>query len=177
MVYGAHKAMVEIALETATRRGDIDGISLRPGGIVARTGQGAGLKSAFLSEVFWAVAESRDITLPVSETGETWLASVRNVAGNFLHAALNRDLGPPMTSPRSLTLPMTRVTFGDLVAALKAAFPQSTSTVSFAQDDDIMGLFGRAQELALGDALAAGYVSDPDLHSLIQNALQTGDAS
>lgn len=171
MIYGAHKAMAEIAVETATRRGEIDGISLRPGGIVARKGDGAGLKSAFLSRLFWAVREGTDISLPVSPDGTTWLASVGNVAANFMQAALMPDLGPH----RSLTLPMLDVQFGDLVTALQAALPDSPSQINYAQKNNIMSLFGHAQPLVFEHSLAAGLRPDGDLASLIQNALKHED--
>lgn len=171
MIYGSHKAMAEIALETATRRGEIDGISLRPGGIVARAGDGAGLKSAFLSQIFWAMSEGRDITLPVAPEGQTSLSSVGNVAANFIHAAMAPELG----AHRSLTLPMTTLRFDDLVQGLQTAFPNSKSNVTFAPDPETMRLFGAARPLAVADSLAAGFVPDRDLASLIKDALKYGD--
>lgn len=171
MVYGGHKAMAEIALDTATRRREIDGIALRPGGIVARAGSGAGLKSAFLSRMFWAIRDGRDIVLPVSEDGETSLSSVGNVAANFLHAAKAPDLG----AERCLTLPMTTVRFGDLVDALRKAFPNSRSKVTFDPDPDTMRLFGQAVPLAVENSLEAGFAPDRSLATLIENALNHGD--
>lgn len=168
LVYGGHKAMVEIALETATRRGEVDGISLRPGGIVARADDGTGLKSAFLSDMFHALSEGRDITLPVSADAKNLLSSVGNVAANFIHAALTPDLG----SERSLTLPMTTLRFGDLADA----FAHSPSKVTFAPDPDTMRLFGSAKPVDVTHALAAGFTADSDLPSLIKNALNHGES-
>ncbi|MBZ0129148.1 MAG: NAD-dependent epimerase/dehydratase family protein [Rhodobacteraceae bacterium] len=170
MVYGAQKAMAEIAIETATRRGEIDGISLRPGGIVARRGLDAALRSAFLSQVFWAVHDGKDITLPVSPKAATWLCSAINVATNFMHAALAQRLGPV----RSLTLPMLRCEFAELVTGLHKAFPDSASQVDFAPDADIMRIFGQAQHLDFSDSLAAGFKPDNGLDSLIHDAMSQG---
>ena len=171
MVYGAHKAMVEIALETATRRGEIDALSLRPGGIVARPDAGEALRSAFMSRVFWAVARGQSMTLPVSAQAQTWMASAPVVAGQFVHAALMADPGPV----RSLTLPMTRCSFGALVDALRAAFPESRAVIDFAPEADMMALFGHAQPLDFSPALSAGFRPDADLAALVTAALQTGD--
>ncbi|MGH1416629.1 MAG: NAD-dependent epimerase/dehydratase family protein [Pelagimonas sp.] len=171
MVYGAHKAMVEVAIETATRRGEIDGISLRPGGIVARRDQNTGLKSAFLSQVFWAVAEGVDYELPVSQEAQTWLSSVHNVAAQFSQAALAASLGPA----RSLTLPMQKCQFKALVEALKARFPSSRSTVTFVPEAETMRLFGQAQPLDFTLARAAGFTPDADLAALICAALYNGE--
>lgn len=167
MIYGSHKAMAEIAIETATRRGEVDGISLRPGGIVARANDATSLKSAFLSQMFWSLHEGRDITLPVTADTKTLLSSVANVAANFIHAALASTLG----DHRSLTLPMTMLRFGDL----PRAFPESSSKVTFAPDPEMMRLFGRARPVDVNDALTAGFIPDPDLQSLIKNALYHGD--
>ncbi|SMY09343.1 NAD-dependent epimerase/dehydratase family protein [Flavimaricola marinus] len=171
MVYGAHKAMVELAIESATRRGEIDGISLRPGGIVARAVTDASLKSAFLSRLFWAFADGTDITLPVAPNAQTWLASVRNVATNFIHGATASDLG----GCRSVTLPMIRCRFDHLVAALRESHPQSNISVKYAPQADIMRLFGQAQDLSFKDAITAGFKADKDLPSLIHDALQFGE--
>ena len=173
MVYGAHKAMVEIALETATRRGEIDAVSLRPGGIVARTDAGAALRSAFISQVFWAVARGDAMTLPVTAEAKTWMTSVPVVAAQFVHAALMADPGPV----RSLTLPMTRCSFGALVAALKAAVPGSRAAIGFVPEAGMMALFGQAQPLDFSPALRAGFRPDADLAALVAAALQTGDSA
>jgi nucleoside-diphosphate-sugar epimerase len=173
MVYGAHKAMVEIALETATRRGDLDGVALRPGGIVARPRGAVALKSAFLSDVFHAIRDGRDITLPVTPEAETWLASVQTVAGQFVQAALVADPGPV----RSLTLPMTRVRIADLVAAIRAACPASAAKVRFDPDAQMMRLFGRAGPLAMEGALALGLRADADLAALVRAAFAVGDTA
>lgn len=166
LIYGCHKAMAEIALETASRRGEVDGISLRPGGIVARSDDAISLKSVFLSRMFWSLSEGRDITLPVTANAKTQLSSVTNVAANFIHAALCPTLG----DQRSLTLPMTTLRIGDL----PDAFTDSPSKVTFAPDPDMMRLFGSARPADVTNALAAGFVADSDMQSLIQNALYHG---
>lgn len=171
MTYGARKAMVEIALETATRRGDLDGISLRPGGIVARRDVNPALKSAFLSQLFHAFAAGEDLTLPVSADSRTWIASVQTVATQFSHAAT----APVLGEARSITLPMANCRFGDLVDALRAAFPESQSAISYAPDPEIMQLFGQAQPLSYADGIAAGLHPDANLTALIQAALYHGE--
>lgn len=171
MIYGAHKARVEIALEEASAQGRIDAISLRPGGIVARPRQATTLKSAFLSDMFWAVRDGVDMIVPVSATATTALASVRVVAEQFLKTCLIPDLG----AQRSLTLPMLRVTFGDLLAALHAAFPDSPSQVTFAPDATMMRLFGQAPDYDFHAADKLGLCPDRDVATLITNALQIED--
>lgn len=51
--YGAHKLAAEILLADAARRGVVQTVSIRLPGVVARPGDGAGLMSAFMSQLFW----------------------------------------------------------------------------------------------------------------------------
>lgn len=167
MVYGAHKLMIEVALSHYTRRGWLDGISLRPSGVMARDGADAGLKSAFMSRLFWCVARGEDITLPVDEDSRTWLTSIETVAANFLHAALLPDLGPS----RALTLPALSLTFGELVAALRRRFPASPSRVTFAPDPALVALFGTYPRLETAGADALGFHRDTDADALVRAAM------
>lgn len=169
MLYGAHKAMVETLLETYTRRDWIDAISLRPAGIVARDGVDAALKSAFLSQLFWALRRGEDITLPVSASARSWFASAQAVAGDVLHAALD-DPGPV----RSLTLPALSLTMSELIAALRRRYPESPSRVTFAPEPEAMTLFGAFPMLDTTTAEAAGYIGDADPDALVAAAMIQG---
>jgi nucleoside-diphosphate-sugar epimerase len=166
LLYGAQKAMVETLLSTFAQRGWLDGVALRPAGIVARDGADAGLKTAFLSRVFYAVQRGDDITLPVAPDGTTWLASVDKVARNFAHAALLPDLG----ARRVLTLPALSVRFDALVAALQERFAHSRAQVIYAPDPAIMAAFGRHPPLLTPAAEALGLVRDADVAALVRAA-------
>jgi nucleoside-diphosphate-sugar epimerase len=120
LVYAMHKRMVEIALETAIRRGDIDRVALRIAGVVARPDLTHGLKSAFLSNLFHAMRQGRDFTMPVAPEGRSLIASVRAVATALLHAATTD--GVPGNG-RSLLLPALSARFSDLEVALRQHFP------------------------------------------------------
>lgn len=167
MLYGAQKLMIEVALSNYAARGWLDAISLRPSGVMARDGADAALKSAFMSRLFWTVARNEDIALPVSPESRTWLASVGNVARNFVHAALIPEIGPVT----AMTLPALSLTFGDLVDALRRRFPQSTSTVSYAPDPEMTALFGSYPHLETAAADALGFTRDRDADALISQSM------
>lgn len=167
MVYGAQKLMMEVALSHFANRGWLDGISLRPSGVMARDGADAGLKSAFMSRLFWCVARGEDIVLPVAEDSRSWLTSIDTVARNFVHAALLPRLG----TQRALTLPALSLTFGELVAALQQRFPHSPSRVSFAPDPALVALFGSYPRLETAAADALGFSRDADAHALVRSAM------
>jgi len=167
MVYGAQKVMLEVALSNFAKRGWLDAVSLRPSGVMARDGADAALKSAFISRLFYCVKRGEDIVLPVAPDSQTWLASVQNVAGNFVHAALLPELG----TNRAFTLPALAMTYGELVEALMRRFPDSPSTVSFDPDPDTIALFGSSPKLITETADSLGFARDADADALVASAL------
>jgi D-erythronate 2-dehydrogenase len=167
MVYGAQKLMMEIALSNFAARGWLDGVSVRPAGVMARDGADSGLKTAFMSRLFWCVKRGEDITLPVAPENRTWMASVETVARNFIHAALLPEIG----ATRAFTLPALSLTFGELAAALKRRFPESPSKVTFAPDPEIVALFGSYPALETATADRLGFRRDDDPDALVRNAL------
>lgn len=167
MVYGAQKLMMEVALSNFAAKGWLDAVSLRPSGVMARDGADAGLKSAFMSRLFWCVKRGEDITLPVAEDSRTWLTSVETVADNFIHGAMCPDLG----ATRAFTLPALSATFGELVAALRRRFPDSPSRITFAPDPEIVALFGSYPGLITETADRLGFARDADADALVANAM------
>ena len=100
MTYGAHKAMTELALADASRRGTLDAVTVRLPGIVARPLTKNGLKSAFLSNAFHLLAAGEAFISPVSEQATMWLMSVQQCAANLAK-------GATPVSYTHLTLPTT----------------------------------------------------------------------
>ncbi len=167
MVYGAQKLMMEVALSNFARRGWLDGISLRPSGVMARDGSDAALQTAFMSRLFWSVKRGEDITLPVAPESRTWMTSIEIVARNFVHAAMLPELGPT----RALTLPALSLTFGELVDALRRRFPESPSKIAFEPNAEIVSLFGGYPGLETATADALGFQRDASVDALVANAL------
>jgi D-erythronate 2-dehydrogenase len=173
LTYAMHKHMAEVALETATRRGDLDGIALRLPGVVPRPGDGAGLKSAFLSDLFHAMRAGRGICLPVAREGRTWLASPGAVAAGLIHAAC---LPPGRAGAvRAFALPALSPRFGDLVAALRAAWPDAPPPL-WKPDAAIMAGFGAFGDLHPASAIRLGFPADQSLSDLIAEANRLGGA-
>ena len=167
LYYGAQKLMMEIALSNFAARGRLDGVSLRPAGVVARDDAGAGLRSAFMSRLFWAVKRGEDVTLPVAPESRAWFASVETVARNFILAAKMPDLGPN----RAFTLPALSLRFDALLEALQRRFPHSRSRVTFAPDPDTVAVFGSYPRLTTETADRLGFGRDTDADALVENAL------
>ena len=168
MLYGAQKVMIEVALSNAARRGWLDAVSLRPAGVMARDGADSALKSAFMSRLFYCVKRGEDISLPIAPDSRTWLASVDNVARNFVHAALLPDLG----DNRAFTLPALALSYADLVQALRRRFPDSPSKIAFHPNPETVALFGDAPDLITHTADTLGFSQDQDADALVRDAME-----
>lgn len=168
MVYGAQKLMMEVALSNFARKGWLDGVSLRPSGVMARDGADAALKSAFMSRLFWCVRRGEDIVLPVAPESRTWFTSIDAVARNFVHGAMLPEIGPD----RAFTLPALGVTFGALVEALRKRFPDSPSRIDFAPDPEIVSLFGSYPKLETPIADRLGFIRDKSPDALVASAYE-----
>ena len=165
LTYGAHKLMVETALADAVRRGDVNGVALRFPGVVARPGDGAGLRSAFMNTIFHAMAESRDQILPVRPEATLWLMSVRVAAENLLHAAFGDISGAERAV---LTLPVVRTSMENLVGTIRKA-TNSRSRIRWQPDAMLETLFGAYPELDARRAEAGGFRSDGTLQRLVDH--------
>ncbi|MEO7786317.1 MAG: NAD-dependent epimerase/dehydratase family protein [Sphingomicrobium sp.] len=161
--YGTHKAMVEYYLADLTRRGVVDARSVRPAGIVARPREAfAGFATAWMSDLFHAAAERREIAIPARADAHIWLQSVDTVADNIIHAALMPADG--LAAHRAWTLPATVVRLDGLVEAL------GRRTGEAMRVDYRGGPFDQPP-LDASDALNVGFVSDGDTDALVETVL------
>jgi nucleoside-diphosphate-sugar epimerase len=161
--YGAQKLAVEVMVADYSRRGFIDGCSLRLPGIVARPPAPSGLTSAFMSEVMWAAAERRPVTLPVGPDAVCWWMSVASAVDALLHAASLPGQG------RIWLPPVLRMNIAELVGALADRF--GPVDVTYTPDPAVEARFGRQPPLHADKALAAGFRDDGDVGALIKAAL------
>ena len=167
MTYGGHKLMVETALANLTRLGRIEGVALRLPGLVARPRDGAGLKSAFMSEVFHALAAGQPYVLPIGAEATMWILSVRAAARALIHAATI-----PAVPPVALTLPALRVTAGALVDEIARQADVDPGLARFAPDPILQAQFGALPPLVTPAADALGFRHDGDLVRLVATTLE-----
>jgi D-erythronate 2-dehydrogenase len=170
--YGAHKLAGEFLVADATRKGWVQGCSLRLPGVVARPGDGAGLMSAFMSQLFWKLAAGQAITLPVSAQGVAWWISAKACVDNLLHAA---SLGDDQWNPqRMVQMPALRLTMAQVVDGLAARFGEDRrQLVSYAPEALIERLFASYPPLHTPFAQSLGFDHDGDVNRLITHALTT----
>ena len=116
--YGTQKAIGELLVADMSRKGFIDGRSLRLPTIVVRPGKPNRAASSFASGIIREPLAGIDSTCPVAPTTRMWLQSPRAVIDNFLvgHEARADQL----PRPRSINVPGISVAVGDMVEALRS---------------------------------------------------------
>ncbi|MEZ2354395.1 NAD-dependent epimerase/dehydratase family protein [Caballeronia sp. RCC_10] len=168
--YGAHKLMGEVLVANASRLGWIQGCSLRLPGVVARPGDGSGLMSAFMSQLFWRLAAGEPLTVPVSPEGVAWWISVGACVDNLLHAAIV-DV-ERFNARRAYQMPVLRLTVSEVVDALATRFGSDRKTlVTYLPDPFIERLFATYPPLLTPEAEALGLRHDGDVDELITRAM------
>jgi len=173
MSYGAQKLIAEILLADYARRGLIDGISIRLPGIVARPRQASGHLSAYLSNIFHALAAHENFVCPVSAKSASWFMSRSRCIDNLLHAACVREQD---LTRRSFTLPALHLSMEELVDALDRRFGNGTrDLVSYVPNADLEAQFGAYPPLHTPIADGLGFKHDGDAAHLVRNVLPEGD--
>ena len=169
MLYGAHKLMMESWIATQTRRGAIAGVSLRLPGIVARPKSSSGMKSAFLSDLFHALRDGEDFTIPMSQDATTWLCSVKTAAKNIAIAATgtaNKNL-----EDTAILMPCQRVKVQELEQEIRRQLGSSPSRVQYSIDKELQSIFGEHPEVQTLKAQRMGFVADTNLKNLVKAVL------
>lgn len=174
MTYGAHKLACEVLLRDYTRRGLLDGRSLRLPGIVARPRTSSGLVSAFMSEVLHALRAGESVSVPVGPAATAWWMSARRCAQNLLHAAameVGDTLGAP--GPRAWPMPVLRLSMADVVRTLSQVYAvDGDQLVRYAPQPSVEAVFGRYPRLDDSAARALGMRDDGSATALVRRALE-----
>jgi len=115
--YGTQKNICELLISDYSRKGFLDGISLRLPTICVRPGKPNKAASGFFSNIMREPLAGHEAVLPVSESVMHWHASPRAAVEFMRHAATidTAKVGPR----RALTMPGLAVTVGEQIAALK----------------------------------------------------------
>ncbi len=171
LVYGGHKAMMEIAVAMLSNRNAIDGVTIRLPGILARPKGPSGLKSSFMSDLFHALKAGEDFTCPTRPQAMIWAQSVSQCARNFVHAIDCDSSRMPPT--RAVTLPSQHVSMGDLASEIARQCGTTADRVNWRPDRLLEAAFGAYPPLTTPAARKAGFADDGTLANLVTSALKT----
>ncbi len=165
--YGVQKAMGELLVADYSRRGFIDGISLRLPTICVRPGLPNRAASGFYSGILREPLNGQPAVLPVPETMRHWFASPRAAIG-FLVRAAELDAAA-LEGVRSLTLPGISATVADQIAALRRlAGDRAVALIERRPDpaiEAIVGTWPKAFDAARARAL--GFVPDAGIDAIL----------
>jgi nucleoside-diphosphate-sugar epimerase len=170
--YGTQKAIGELLVADMSRKGFIDGRSLRLPTIVVRPGKPNKAASSFASGIMREPLAGVDAICPVAAHTRMWIQSPRAVIGNFLvgHDAEASRL--PTT--RAINVPGICVGVGDMVDALRrVAGDDVASRVRWEYDaaiDRIVSTWPARFDAAAGRAL--GMRADDDFESIVRAHLE-----
>lgn len=170
MSYGTHKLIAEAVIADVTRRGLIEGVALRLPGIVARPPRGTGHVSAYMSDIFHALAGGRAFTSPVSRASTSWFMSRQRVVDNLIHAAEipGSEIGPR----RAFNLPALRLSIGELVDALSVEFGvDGNALMRYEPKPEVEAQFGAYPPIYTPLADRLGFRHDGDARALVRRSL------
>lgn len=116
--YGAEKLMCEILINDFTRRGLIDGFSLRFPTISVRPGKPSQAASSFISGIIREPLAGKECIVPVKDRSfPSWVCSPKTLIANLLHAlTLPGDALP--SHKRTVNAPGLSATIQDMLDAL-----------------------------------------------------------
>ena len=137
--YGTQKVIGEYLLSDYSRKGFVDGRSLRLPTIVVRAGRPNAAASSFASGIIREPLNGEISECPVAPETGVWLLSPRRVVEAFVHA---HDLpAAAWGSNRVVNLPGITASVGEMVAALKkVAGARAAERVAFKPDARIQAI-------------------------------------
>ena len=138
--YGAQKAAAELILADASRRGFLDGVTLRLPTVIVRPGRPNRAASSFFSAIVREPLLGLETELPVADDFAAWFCSPRRATDWLLHAAAIDSM--PLGLDRSLSPPGISATVGALIDALEAVQPGASRLIKRAADPAIAAIVG-----------------------------------
>lgn len=166
--YGAQKAICELMLTDFSRKGFVDGMSLRLPTICVRPGKANLAASSFFSGIIREPLNGQQAILPVPDTVRHWHASPQAAARFLTHAAtLNTGL---LEGRRALNLPGVSCTVAEQIEALRRAAGQKPVDLIKSQPDAaIMKIVqGWPRDFDPQRAIALGFQAEQSFDEIVQ---------
>jgi D-erythronate 2-dehydrogenase len=137
--YGTQKLICELLINDYTRKGMLDGISIRLPTICVRPGKPNKAASGFFSNIIREPLAGQEAVLPVSEDVRHWHATPKSAVGFLVHAG-TMDLGA-VGARRNLSMPGLSATVGEQIAALeRVAGKNVVSRIKRVPDQSIISI-------------------------------------
>lgn len=170
--YGAQKAISELMLSDFSRKGFLDGLSIRLPTICVRPGKPNLAASSFFSGIIREPLNGVEAILPVPTDVRHWHASPRSAAG-FLRHAGTIDLSQ-LGTRRALNLPGVSCTVEEQIEALRDISGNEVVKLIKPQPDAaIMEIVkGWPRNFTPERAISLGFKADADFHAIINTYIE-----
>jgi D-erythronate 2-dehydrogenase len=167
--YGAQKVASEYLVSDYSRKGFVDGRSLRLPTIVVRAGKPNAAASSFASSVLREPLNGQRCDCPVGPETGVWLLSPRRVTEAFLHA--HELPAPAWGLNRVVNLPGITVSVAQMLEALaRVAGHPVAERVRWVPDERIRAIVRTwPVQFRTPRALALGFKPDEDIDSVIRS--------
>ncbi|MBD0284323.1 MAG: SDR family oxidoreductase [Flavisolibacter sp.] len=166
---GTQKAMVELLINDYSRRGFVDGRSIRLPTIAIRPGKPNAATSSFVSSIIREPLQGKKASYPVPPETPCWILSPKRVIQNFIHAAnIDEKL---LGDDRVINLPGLTVSVREMINSLQQICgPEVINLISYEPDAFLQSIVltwppyfdtQRAKKL--------GFVSDSSVEEIIRS--------
>jgi nucleoside-diphosphate-sugar epimerase len=166
--YGAQKAIGELLLQDATRKGFLDAVNLRLPTVMVRPGRPNKAASSFVSAVVREPLLGLATDCPVPPEFAVWICSPRSAVEWFLHAA-TMDTAP-MGIDRGVNPPGRSATVAKMLEALEAVAGRAArDRVGFVFDREVFAIVeGWPAAFAATRARRLGFAEQESLEDLVR---------
>ena len=134
--YGSQKLLGELLVTDYSRKGFINGFSLRLPTVVVRPGKPNAAASSFASSIIREPLNGQSVICPINQDTPVWLTSPSVVSANIRHAASIAPTALPFT--RSIALPGMTVTVLEMLDALESVAGSNTRGLVEQKNDPVI---------------------------------------
>lgn len=166
--YGAQKAISELLLADYSRKGMVDGISIRLPTICVRPGKPNLAASGFFSGIIREPLNGKEAILPVNDEVRHWHATPRSAAGFLIHAA---EIDTSTLNNRiTLNMPGLSVTVKEQIEALgRVAGNDVVKLIKYKPDPMIQKIVaGWARNFETKRAIQLGFKAENNFDEIIK---------
>ena len=165
--YGMHKLVGELLLSELSRRGWVDGLSLRLAGVVVRPALPNGALSGFNSDLIRETLAGRRVKSPVSPGAVIWLQSLASAVGAIERALAAK--GPAPDGACVVQLPSLAASVAEILDQISQTIGRNAwQLVDFQPDPTVEPMFGRwPRDRDFARAFAMNLPHDRSLEALI----------
>jgi nucleoside-diphosphate-sugar epimerase len=166
--YGAQKAIGELLLQDATRKGFLDAVSIRLPTVMVRPGRPNKAASSFVSAIVREPLLGLSTDCPVPPEFAVWICSPRSAMEWFLHAA-TMDTAP-LGTDRGINPPGRSATVAKMLEALEAvAGTAARDKVGFVFDKEVFDIVvGWPAAFGAERARRLGFAEQESLEDLVR---------